>query len=239
MQLIVGSSKGTTFQTKIGDVTCNAIVDTGASRSCISESFYRKLHLPPFKTLCRMNVRLATGSNLVLLGIVTCSFILGTENFTTEVTVCKHLVRPLILGEDFLRKNRIGIYYSELGKCILERKQQELVSSIELESNPALLTRTQVTIPGRTLAVMNVRSTANCYHTAKMYDVQVNPLLSEEYPNLSIISTLHRVECDAPSIIPFVAIKLLYDPITIEKGLVLGFLTSQGLDISKISTETA
>ena len=138
-----------------------------------------------------MNVRSATGNNLVPLGIVTCSFILGTENFSTEVIVCKHLVRPLILGEDFLRRSQIGIYYSELGKCILECKQQELVSSIELEGNPTLVTRKQVTILGRTLAVMHVRSTVNCYHTGKMYDVQVNPLLSEEYLNLGVISTLH------------------------------------------------
>ena len=104
-QVIVGSSKGTTFPTKIEDIICNAPVDTGTSRSCISESFYTKLNLPPFKTLCRTNVRSASGSNLVPLGMVTCSFILGTENFSTEVIVCKHLFRPLILGDDFLSRN--------------------------------------------------------------------------------------------------------------------------------------
>ena len=119
-QVIVGSSKGTTFLTKIGDVVCNALVDTGASRSCISKSFYRQLNLPPFKALCRTNMWSAMGSNLVPLGLVRSSFILGTERFSTKVIVCKHLVRPLILGEDFLRNNQIGIYYSELGKCILE-----------------------------------------------------------------------------------------------------------------------
>ena len=54
-------------------------------------------------------------------------------------------------------------------------KQQELVSSIELEGNPTIVTRKQDIIPGRTLAMMNVRSTVNYYHTGKMYDVQVNP----------------------------------------------------------------
>ena len=48
-----------------------------------------------------------------------------------------------------------------------------------------------------------------------------------------------EVECDSPSLVPFVAINLSYDPITIEKGLVLGFLTSQEIDISDISIETA
>ena len=114
-----------------------------------------------------------------------------------------------------------------------------MVSSIELESNPTLVTRTQTIIPGRTLAVLNVMSTVNCLHTWKLYEVQVNPLLSEEQPNLSIISTLHWIECDIPHIVPFVAVNLSYNPITIEKGLVLGFLIPQEIDISVINTETA
>ena len=64
-------------------------------------------------------------------------------------------------------------------------------------------------------------------------------MLSEEQPNLSIISTLHQIECDIPHVVPFVAVNLSYDPITIEKGLVLGFLVPQEIDISEISTETA
>ena len=64
-------------------------------------------------------------------------------------------------------------------------------------------------------------------------------MLSEEKPNLGIISTLHWIECDIPHVVPFVAVNLSYDPITIEKGLVLGFLIPQEIDISEISTETA
>ena len=113
-----------------------------------------------------------------------------------------------------------------------------MVSSIELESNPTLVTRTQIRIPGRTLAILNVNSTVNFLHTGKLYDVWANPLLSEEQPILSIISTLHQIECDIPHIVPFVAVNLSYYPITIENRLVLGSLISQEIDISEISTET-
>ena len=75
----------------------------------------------------------------------------------------------------------------------------------------------QTIILGRTLAVLNVKIKVNCLHTGKLYDVQVNPLLNEEHPNLSIISTLHQIECDIPHIVPFVAVNLLYDPITIKR----------------------
>ena len=221
--MIVGPSKGMTFLTKIENIICNALVDREPSKSCISESFYRQLNLPPFKELCRTNVRSATGSNLTPLGIVTCSFVLGPESFSTKMIVCKHLIRALIFGEDFLQRNQIGIYYSKLGKCILECEQQELVFLIELESNPALITRKQVIIPTRTLAVLNVRSTVNCYHTGKLYDIWVNPLVNEQYPNLSNISTPHRIKCEIPSVVPFVVINLSYALVTIEKKTSFSF----------------
>ena len=78
-QVVIRTSKGTTFPTKVGDLVCNALVDTGASRSCISEGFYQKLKLPPIRSLYRTAVRLATGSSLVPLGIVPCTFTLGNK----------------------------------------------------------------------------------------------------------------------------------------------------------------
>ena len=48
-------------------------------------------------------------------------------------------MRPLILGEDFLQNNQIGIYYSEIGKCILEQRHQELVSAVEMQGSPTLV----------------------------------------------------------------------------------------------------
>ena len=40
-QVIVGSERGTTFPATINQTVCNALIDTGASRSCISEKFYQ------------------------------------------------------------------------------------------------------------------------------------------------------------------------------------------------------
>ena len=36
-KVIIGTEQGTTFPTKIGTLVCNALIDTGATRSCISE----------------------------------------------------------------------------------------------------------------------------------------------------------------------------------------------------------
>ena len=44
-EVIIGSEQGTAFPTKVGTTMCNALIDTGATRSCMSEKYYRKLHL--------------------------------------------------------------------------------------------------------------------------------------------------------------------------------------------------
>ena len=43
-EVIIGTEQGTTFPTKIGISMCNALIDTGATKSCISEKYYQ--HLP-------------------------------------------------------------------------------------------------------------------------------------------------------------------------------------------------
>ena len=43
-EVIIGSEQGTTFPTKVGPTLCNALIDTGATKSCMSESYYKTLH---------------------------------------------------------------------------------------------------------------------------------------------------------------------------------------------------
>ena len=42
-EVVIGSEQGTTFPTKVGTTMCNALIDTSATRSCMSEKYYRKL----------------------------------------------------------------------------------------------------------------------------------------------------------------------------------------------------
>ena len=81
---------------------CNALIDTGAMRSCMSEKYYKKSHLAKIHLLQNINVKLATDSNLAPVGLVNCTFELGKTKFRSNFIVCKNLTRPLILGRDFL-----------------------------------------------------------------------------------------------------------------------------------------
>ena len=42
-EVTIGTEQGTTFPTKIGTSICNALIDTGATKSCISEKYYQSL----------------------------------------------------------------------------------------------------------------------------------------------------------------------------------------------------
>ena len=42
-EVIIGTEQGTTFPTRIGTSVCNALIDTGATKSCISERYYQQL----------------------------------------------------------------------------------------------------------------------------------------------------------------------------------------------------
>ena len=101
-EVIIGWEQGMTFPTRIGTTMCNALIDTGATRSCMSERYYKKLHLAKIPLLQNINIKLATGSNLAPIGLVNCTFELGKTEFSSDFIVCKNLTRPLIFGRDFL-----------------------------------------------------------------------------------------------------------------------------------------
>ena len=90
-EVIIGAEQGTTFPTKIGTSMCNALIDTGATKSCISEKYYQSLPLTKIHFIQNISVRSATGSNLTPLGLINCSFELGKIKFNSDFIVCKNL----------------------------------------------------------------------------------------------------------------------------------------------------
>ena len=100
---------GATVPATLGHTLCNALVDTGATRRCLSEEYYQQLLLPGFKPVHKLQVRTASGSSLCLTGTITSDFKLGTQPFSFKFIVCRGLSRSCILGLDFLRKYKIGI----------------------------------------------------------------------------------------------------------------------------------
>ena len=207
----------------MGTTVCNALIDTGATRCCISEEYYRKLQLSKIHLLQNVSVRSATGSNLAPIGLVNCTFMLGDTTFDCDFIVCKNLTRPLILGRDFLIQNHISVRYSENGKCILDHQQQELVAAINVEVKPHLSLANSMSLPGRTLAVIYINNNLSPEQSGHLYEIEPNYLLTNEYPNLCIIPMIHNVDLHKTENVPLVVINLLTDNIYLSKGEIMGF----------------
>ena len=238
-EVIIDSEQGTTFPTKVGSMLCNALIDTGATKSCMSESYYKMLHLDSIHSVVNTHVRSATGSNLSPLGIVNCTLTLGKTTFVNDFIVCQNLTRPLILGKDFLMKNHITVCYAENGKCILNFQQEEMVATLDITNTPQLRTSSAVLLPGRTLAVIQVNSELKPEQSGQVYEVQPNKMLSEKYPNIYVVPMIHNVDTYIPDTVPLVIINFSIGDISISKGEIMGFLQSQSIDISEIRTETS
>ena len=58
----------------------------------------------------------------------------------------------------------------------------------------------------------------------KMYNIQHNIILQNEYPTLITIPTVHRVETLKPMQVPYVLINLAEESVSLAKGELLGNL---------------
>ena len=186
----------------------------------------------------KLQVRTASGSSLCPTGTVTCNFELGKQLFSFEFIVCKGLSRHCILGLDFLRKYKIGIGWSPNGKFQLDLHQQVLVKSIKVYmSGPTLQARQCITIPSRSLMVLNAEATMDKHMEGGLYKVVPNFLLSDEYPELVLIPTVHNVEITETQCIPCVPLNLSEEEISLRKGEILGHLEKEDITVEEITTE--
>ena len=238
-EVIIGTEQGTTFPTKIGNSICNALIDTGATESCISERYYQQLPAIQMHKLNHVSVRSATDSNLTPLGIIHCSFELGKVTFNNSLIVCRNLTCPLILGRDFLLQHNITVTYTTNGKCVLDYQQQKLIASINTENKPQLYTTHTVDIPGRTLAIVCIHNDLDPKQSGSLYEIRPNDELVEKYPNLCIIPMIHNVDDHRNENLPLVVINFAIDDVHLSKGESLGYMNIQSFEVSEIMTETS
>ena len=235
----VGSAIGATIPTTFGQTKCNVLIDTGAMKSCVSQAYHQQLMLPVTRTLHSCNIKSANGTNLCPIGVTECEFKIGTKEYKNDFIVCKNLVRPCILGTDFLRKHGIWTGWSPTGKVQLVSQQKFLVESLEvLMKGPMIHNRRGIDIPGRNLAVVSVLLDAKALQENQVYEVKRNPLLTNEHPNLVVMPMLHLVQKEKYNSIPVALINLNEDErIFLKKGEILGCLEPSPIEMNEIVQE--
>ena len=56
--------------------------------------------------------------------------------------------------------NELKVYYSKIGDCRLDYKQEKLIATIDIQDELTLSLKSGAYIPGRTVAVLNVDSSS-------------------------------------------------------------------------------
>ena len=235
----IGNAMGATIPVAFGQTRCNVLIDTGAMKSCMSQTFYQQLMLPTMRSIYTYQVKSATGCNLSPMGITGCEFKIGDRGYKTDFVVCKNLTRPCILGIDFLRKHNIFAGWTAEGKFKLISQEEFLVESLEvLMDGPMIYNKQGFTVPGRRLAVIKVSIEMDKTMDGQMFEVKPNILLTNEHPNLIIMSMLHQVTGKKQEYIPLTLLNIAEDEaVYLEKGEILGHLEPCPITIEEIVKE--
>ena len=152
----MGKKTGTTFPiTFNNNKNYNALYDTGAGASLINYSAYVSLG-KDLDTGYQPYVKNASGEDMGALGQVTCSFTINSQPFTQSFIVCRHIIRPIILGMDFTSTNFVGIVWTHEGMWKMIRSNgSTIIESPDTTSDILLVVAHSVKIqPGGNLEVL-------------------------------------------------------------------------------------
>ena len=100
---------------------------------------------------------------------------------------------------------------------------------------PMIYNKQGVTVPGRKLAVIKVSIEIDMTMDGQMFEVKPNFLLTNEHPNLVLVSMLHQVRGEKQECVPLTLLNLAEDEsIFLRKGEILGHLEPCPITIEEI-----
>ena len=172
--IILGKETGTTFPISIQDKEVNALLDTGAEKSCMSMDMFSRLKLP-LNVAKIPKLRNASGRDMKTHGVMTMKFKMGNTIFTQEFVVCENLVRPIIIGRDFTVNNFIGIAWTRQGTKKVTKDDKLVIEIEEPMKKKTLTTMRKVMILPRSYAVFDMEGE----EWEGKYEIKPNPFLRE------------------------------------------------------------
>ena len=137
-----------------------ALIDTGAGRCCMNEEQYRTLGSPPLEPQdVGFQLRTASGALMPGIGFLTCDLCIGGEMYKQQFIICRQLTPEIILGRDFLSRNKLGITWGPEGTLQLRDEQDLSVQTAEEMTNPTVKLAAKTVIPSRSLVLVTVSTT--------------------------------------------------------------------------------
>ena len=154
------------------DKEINALLDTGAEKSCQLMEMFSRLRLSVNKGKTP-KLRNASGKDMKTHGTAMAKFKMGNTIFTQEFVMCDKHVRPIINGRDFTVSNFIGIIWSKQRTKKVTQDDRVVIEVKEPARGKTLLMTRRIAIPPR--------------HYAKIqgkFDIKPEPFLQQKEPNL-------------------------------------------------------
>ena len=211
-----------------------ALMDTGASRSCINYTTFLRIRNPRWSTRSTPRVFTADGSDLGSMGIVQLMLKLGDKEVIQDFVVCRQLKRDVILGADFGKQNCAGVEWTTERTRILSLNR---VPAVEVEENELGLPVTasfHVKVPPRHNGVfqVNIQGDTNGTHI-----ISANSRFLEKNPNV-YQHEISIVTEGAEEAFPLIAITNLdfAKPLHIGKGEIVGFARPEVEEVVYIAT---
>ena len=213
---------------------CFALMDTGASRSCINYNMFLKIKKPRWSSKTVPRVCTADGSDLGSLGTINLQLKLGDKEVTQDFIVCRQLKRDIILGADFGKENCAGIEWTTQRTRVLSINGIPVIEVEENELGLPVTAAFHVKVPPRHNGVfqVNIHGDTNGAHI-----ISANSQFLEKNPNvyqheISIIS-----DSDSQPF-PLVAVTNLdfAKTLHIGKGEIIGFARPESEEVTYIAT---
>ncbi|MCG8623453.1 MAG: retroviral-like aspartic protease family protein, partial [Proteobacteria bacterium] len=201
-----------------------ALVDTGASCSCMSEESYNLHGSPPLKTLCNINVKSASGNSLQPMGMANCNVSLGGKEYTQPFIVCRKLTRNVILGRDFLRNHRLHVGWSKEGRFQVHSRKEVVVGAITVEENPIVTMKRNIVVPAKTLVVAEMQATIPDMKNGTYFDFSPTDRYSNSGINLVLIPVAYHTAVPGKQILLQILINFEDTEIKLTEGTTMGHL---------------
>ena len=231
--------RGTSFPVAVrtnGDYEHSfALMDTGASRSCISYKMFLRIKNPKWSSKPAPRVFTADGSDLGSLGRINLELKLGDKEVLQDFVVCRQLKRDVILGADFGKNNCAGIEWTTRRTRVLSLNG---IPAIEVEENELGLPVTaafHVKVPPRHNGIFQVNIHGD---TKGTHIISANSQILEKNPNvfqheISVVS-----EENSENSFSLVAVTNLdfAKTLHIGKGEIIGFARPEADEVMYIAT---
>ena len=162
----------TTFPVCIQDKEVNALLDTGAEKSCMSIDMFAKLKLS-INVGKTPTLRNASGKNMKTHRVMTTKFKMGNTIFVQDFIVCEGLVRPIIIGRDFTVNNLICVTWMRWGMKKVMQDDKVVIEVEEPVRGKTLSTARRVAIPLRQYAILELE----CDELQGRFEIKLEPFL--------------------------------------------------------------